>query len=323
MGGNPLSDLGRRRGRRQHNPDGTMTLIEHLYELRFRLAIALVAAGIGATLGFLWFGHAVGPIPKLGDLLTEPYCSLPSNLRANLAGNGECRLLATKPFEAFMLQFKVGATAGIVLTCPVWLYELWAFITPGLYAKERKFAMTFVACAAALFVVGAVLAYLIVSRGLQVLLGFGGGQVITALTGSEYFNFVISLLVVFGASFELPLLVVMLNRVGIVKYEKLRKWRRGIIFGLFVFAAVATPSADAISMSILAAALTILFEMAVQIARLHDRRLARQRAEEGWDSWSDEEQSPLNHRVDPVDDVEPSALSTPPPSSHTRYDDAT
>jgi sec-independent protein translocase protein TatC len=136
----------------------------------------------------------------------------------------------------------------------------------------------------------------------------------------------VSLLVIFGASFEIPLLVVMLNRVGVVRYEQLKKWRRGIIFGLFVFAAVATPSPDALTMTVLAVTLTILFEIAIQIARLHDRNAARQRAAEGWDSWSDEERSPLNHQVEPVEDVEPvepSSSSTSLPLSGHRYDDAT
>jgi sec-independent protein translocase protein TatC len=322
VGGNPF----RRRSARQRNADGTMTLMEHLYELRYRLGLALLAVLVGGIIGFLWFSHGVGPVPSLGVLLTEPYCSLPLNLKATLAPGQPCKLLTTQPFEAFSLQMKVGVTAGIVLTCPVWLHQLWAFITPGLYARERKFARVFVGFAAVLFVGGAALAYIIVARALQMLLGFGGGQTISALTGTAYFNFMVSLLVVFGASFEIPLLVVMLNRVGVVRYEQLKKWRRGIIFGLFVFAAVATPSADALTMTVLAVTLTLLFEIAIQITRLHDRKLARQRAAEGWDSWSDEEQSPLNHRVEPVDDVEPvepSSLPTSLPSSGHRYDDAT
>ncbi|KAA2266527.1 twin-arginine translocase subunit TatC [Solihabitans fulvus] len=299
-----------------------MTLIEHLYELRHRLGLALLAIFVGGILGFLWFQFNIGPIPKLGSLLTEPYCQLPQELRADIGGHGECKLLQTAPFEAFLIQFKVGIAAGAVFFSPVWLYQLWAFITPGLYAKERKFALVFVSCAVVLFATGAVLAYLVVPKGLEVILHFGGNQFITALKGDEYVSFILGMLIIFGVSFELPLLVVMLNRVGILPYDKLRRWRRGMIFGLFVFAAVATPGSDPFSMLALAGALTILFEFAIQLARLHDRKKARQRVAEGWEGVSDDEASPLNYQPEPVAPAEPVETPAADPQ-RVRYDDAT
>ncbi|WP_285748283.1 twin-arginine translocase subunit TatC [Lentzea sp. NBRC 105346] len=268
-----------------------MSLKEHLYELRHRLGVALLWVALGAVLGFLWFMFKIGPIPSLGKLMTDPYCQPDLKpFRADIGG--ECKLLQTEPFEAFMIQLKVGTAAGMVMFSPAWLYQLWAFITPGLYAKERRFARTFVFFAAILFCAGAVLAYWVVPQGLKVLMGFGGDQFITALTGGKYISFVLSLLVIFGVSFELPLLVVMLNRAGIISYEKLNKWRRGLIMGLFVFAAIATPGTDPISMVALAVALTGLFELAIQIARVHDKRKARERKDDGWDGLSDDEASP-------------------------------
>jgi sec-independent protein translocase protein TatC len=266
---------------RRHNPDGTMSLRDHLYELRHRLGMALLGLLVGCIAGFLWFQWRVGPIPNLGDLLTAPYCALPPNVRFEPIA-GKCQLLQTQPFEAFLIQFKVGLAAGAVLTSPFWLYQIWAFITPGLYDKERKFTRIFVALASILFACGAVLAYLVVPKGLALLVSFGGDTFITALTANDYISFVLVMLLIFGVSFELPLLITMLNRVGILPYRNLKRWRRGIIFTLFVFAAVATPGTDPIGMLALAGSMTVLFELAVQIARLHDRKKDIQSVAEGW-----------------------------------------
>jgi sec-independent protein translocase protein TatC len=299
--------------RRKVNPDGSMTLMEHLYELRNRLFVALCAIALGGVLGFIWWGVAPFGLPSLGDLLTEPYCALPTTLRLT-PNPGRCQLLQTAPFEVFTLRMQVGLAAGAVLTAPIWIYQVWAFITPGLYANERKFALSFVGTASVLFAAGAVLAYFVVPTGLSFLANLGGGQFITALTGDAYISFLLTMLAVFGLTFELPLLVVMLNRVGVLPYSKLKRWQRGILFGLFVLAAVATPGNDPISMLALAFALVVLFESAVLIARAHDRAMARRRAEQGWDDLDPDQPSPLDHHVDPV-----------PPSEDPapRYDEAT
>ncbi|MET1072708.1 MAG: twin-arginine translocase subunit TatC [Umezawaea sp.] len=301
-----------------------MSLKDHLYDLRHRLGLGLLFIAVGAIFGFFWWSWRLFGLPSLGDFVISPYCGIPLDDRLH-QGADTCQLLQTEPFEAFMIQLKVGAAAGMALTAPLWLYQVWRFIAPGLYSRERKFALVFVGVASVLFVMGAVLAFYVVPQGLSVLVGFGDNKFLTALSGGSYINFVLALLLIFGVSFELPLVVVMLNQVGIVSYEKLNKWRRGIIFALFIFAAIATPGTDPISMVALAIALTLLFEVAIQIARVHDRRAAKRRAAEGLDELDDDEAAPFDYTPSAVEESAPEVATPTAPAEpqRVRYDDAT
>ncbi|WP_374727547.1 twin-arginine translocase subunit TatC [Haloactinomyces albus] len=293
-----------------------MTLVDHLYELRYRLGLATLAIVAGGILGFWWFSHSPFGLPTLSTFVTGPYCSLPAEMRFS-PEDGQCQLMQTKPFEVFMIRLKVGLSLGAVLLSPVWLYQVWAFITPGLYTKERKFAGTFVALASVLFTVGAALAYFVVPEGLAFMVGFGGDAFFTALTGGEYINFVLLMLIIFGVSFELPLILVMLNRAGLVSFDQLRSWWRGIVFVLFIFAALATPGQDPISMIVLAAALSVLFGIAMLLCRSHDRSKARKLEQQGLQGLDPDEASDIDHRPSSLD-VTPSAAS-----SSTEHEDAT
>lgn len=205
--------------------------------------------------------------------------------------DGECRLIATSPFEMFLLRLKIGALAGIVFSSPIWLYQLWAFITPGLQKNERGWAFAFVSVAVTLFVSGAVLAYAVVAYGLDFLLSIGDNTQIAALSGGQYFNFVLALLMIFGVSFEVPLIIAALNLAGLVSYEMIKDKRRIIVVSLFIFAAMMTPGQDPFSMAVLAVALVALVEMAIQFARINDKRRAKNRPE--WLDQDDESAAPL------------------------------
>lgn len=299
-----------------------MTLMEHLYELRRRLFLSVLAIFLGAVIGFIWFSVGIPAlrIRELGDILTEPYCAVPSPPRVEFAGVDKCQLLATGPFSTLQLRLTAAIMAGFVLSCPFWLYQLWAYVGPALYSKEKKFALSFTAIGAVLFTGGMVLAYLIIPEALKVLLGFGGDFVQAALDPQLYYKFLIGMMLIFGVSLELPLLLVMLNFAGVVKGAKLAKARRYAFFGLIVFAGIAVPGNDPISMSVLAAALCILYEVAVQVAKAHDRRKAKTAAA-SYAELPDEVASPLapsdqadaaaEFGVAPIDAAEP-VSATPP-----------
>ena len=226
----------------------------------------------------------------LGEILRGPYCALPPESRADFTDGGKCRLLATGPFEMFMLRLKVGALAGLVLSSPVWLYQIWAFIVPGLHKKERRSTFTFVSLAVLLFVTGAIIAYFVVHYGLSFLL-----------------TILLALLLIFGVSFEVPLIIAMLNIVGVLEYETIKEKRRIIILVLFVFAAFMTPGQDPFSMVVLALSLTLLVELAMQFAKWNDKRRARKRPE--WMDLDDDAASPLDSAPAPV--ARPAPVDSP------------
>ncbi len=285
---NPLRRFVRRK---QRSADGTMSLRDHIAELRSRLFKALFFIGLGAVVGWILY-------PQIMDVLIQPYCALPADQRLQ-TGNG-CQLIFTAPLDGFVLRLKVGAICGIILAAPFWVYQLWAFITPGLHRKEKRWTVLFVALSTILFAAGAAISYLTIEKALDLLVGLAGDSTAAALDAPKYISFVTSMLLVFGAAFELPLLVTALNRVGVLSAERLLRWQRLSIFLIFVFAAVATPSQDPISMLMLAIPMTLLFEISVLFAWLHDRRKARREAAQGFGALDDDEVSPLDLTVEPV-----------------------
>lgn len=256
-----------------------MSLVEHIQELRRRLIISLIALFIGTVVGYIWYQRSLWGIPTLGDILRGPYCSLPPEKRASFSPDGECRLLATRPFEMFMLRLKVGALAGTVFSSPVWLGQLWRFITPGLLKNERRYTFSFVFVAVVLFITGAVVAYYVIAYGLEFLFSVGHDVQVAAMTGHDYYGFLLASLLIFGVSFEVPLFLATLNLVGVLHYDSLKDKRRLIVMLVFVFAAVATPGQDPVGMTVLGLALCLLVELALQFTRINDKRRKNSRPE--------------------------------------------
>jgi len=270
-----------------------MTLVEHLYELRKRLFRAVLAITAGFVVGLFLY-------PQIFDLLTEPFQTTIDRL-AREEGL-EATLTMTGVADPFTMQLKTALVSGIVMSSPVWLYQIWAFVTPGLHRNERKWSVLFMAIAGPLFIGGVAVGFFVLPKGLGILLDFTPQDVSNLVEVSRYLSFILRMLLVFGVAFEIPLFVVLLNLAGVVSGRALGEHRAWIILGTFVFAAVATPSTDPISMLFLAVPMGLLFLLSEGIARLVDRRRAR--SEEDYGQYADDEASPIEPS-EPVDPDEP------------------
>lgn len=290
--------------------DGSMTLVEHLLELRNRLFKATVSITIGLIIGYFL------SIPVF-DLLRQPYCDL-RDLPLD-----DCTFTVLAPTDPFLQRLKIALWVGLIITAPIWMYQLWAFVAPGLHGRERRWAYAFGALAIPLFVGGAVLAYIVVDRGLHFLLEAGVTQQLDQLEVTRYITFVTTLILVFGLSFQFPVLLLLLNFSGLVSARRLLDAWRVVVFACFAFAAIFTPDPGPFGMVLLATALSILYFAAVGVAFLHDRRKARR---EEFADLSDDEISPLDEDLEPVTaggPVEPASAIDEPAPLADRYDDIT
>jgi sec-independent protein translocase protein TatC len=273
-----------------------MSVVDHLRELRRRIILSLIVIAIGAAVAYLFYN----PILRF---LEAPYCHVPPEKRGALPGSN-CELTYFGVTTGFIVRLKICALVGVIGTAPFWLYQLWAFVTPGLKAKERKYTISFVAVASVLFALGMSLAYIIMFPGLKVLIQ-QAGDTFPTLTIDSYLGFLTLLLLVFGSAFELPLLIVMLNLARVLPYKLLRRWQRLSIFLIFVFAGVATPTPDPFTMCAMALPMVALFEGAVYFAYVHDKRLAKRRVADGDAELPDDQASsvnPLPDRLNPDPD---------------------
>ena len=259
-----------------------MSLIEHLRELRSRLFKASVAIVICTV-------AAWGFYPQIFDILSQPVNEIVEKAQAN---GRDVRLVLGGVADAFILQIKVSVVTSLLVTCPIWIYQVWRFITPGLYRKEKLRAYLFAAVATPLFVGGAVLAYLLLPLGLSILFGFTPLGVGNYVPVDRYLSFFLRMVLVFGISFLTPLFIVMLNIFDMLEAKAITSRWRVVVLGVFAFAAVATPTGDPVNMTLLAAPVLLLISIATFIAWLNDKRRARKRQDDPVLGLSDDEASP-------------------------------
>ena len=236
-----------------------MTLGEHLGELRRRLIISICAIAVGAIVTYVLYGQIL-------SVLQSPYCQA----LTHTSQAGQCNFYVTQPLQGFALRLNVSAYGGILIALPVTLYQLWRFITPGLKANEKKYALPFTFATAGLFGLGAFVAYLTFPHAMRFLLDVSGPSktIVAILSPNSYVQLILLLMVAFGVTFEFPVLLVALELAGVLTPAKLSHWRRWAIIGMVLFAAIVTPSSDPFSMLALAIPLLLFYEASILIGRM-------------------------------------------------------
>ena len=273
------------RSQRQVNPEGRMPVMDHIRELRNRVVKVLLAVGAGMIAGFIFFN----PVWRV---IERPLCS------AVIRGHTGCQTLGVNqlaldgPLDSFYLRVKVAVIVAVIVSSPVWLYQAWAFIAPGLYAREKRWGYVFLGTAVPLFLAGIALAYLSLGRSMHYLLGLTPSGVANIIDVDQYMSFVMAMMLAFGIAFLVPLGIIMLNLAGILTHQQFRKWRRVMIFAVFLIAGMANPSPDPITMLILGGACAALVEVAEFIVWSHDRRKARLHPDP-YASLADDQLSPI------------------------------
>ena len=242
------------------DPSGTMTIIEHLEELRYRLVLAIGSIGVGSIAGWFLYEPVI-------NFLKDPYCHYVATHPSGSV-NGKCQFYYLGAIDGVLIKLKVVVFLGLALALPFVLYQLWAFIVPGLKNSERRMAIPFVLTSTVLFAMGGLVAFITLPKALAFLLGFAGPGIAPLLTADKYLSFVILVTLAFGLSFEFPLVLIFLSIVGILSSQKMRGWRRPAILFIAVFAAVITPSSDPYSMLAMMIPMYVFYEAAIIITRL-------------------------------------------------------
>jgi sec-independent protein translocase protein TatC len=271
-------DLFRGKPRDPIGEGGRMSLGDHFRELRARVMRSSLYLVVATIIALFFYD-------QLFQLIFEPY----NQAREMLGAKTTTRAVITGVGSPLLLQLKLCGIAAIVATSPLWLYEIWAFVVPGLHRSERKWSRIFALTAGPLFIAGVVVGYFVLPKGIATLIGFTPDGLEQLTEFGDFFSFITRMLLVFGVAFEIPLFVVLLNLAGVVSGKALGRYRPWIVVGTFVFAAVATPSTDPFSMLMLAVPMLILLLLSEVIARIVDRRRGRTTTDE----YDDDVASPL------------------------------
>ncbi|CAN2196996.1 TatC Sec-independent protein secretion pathway component TatC [Candidatus Nanopelagicaceae bacterium] len=243
-----------------------MPLLEHFRELRNRVVKSALAVCLGSIIGWFFYNEII-------TKLAEPVCDLRAAQESGAASCGA--LYINGVLGPLNLQIKVAILSGIIITAPIWLYQLWAFIAPALHRKEKRYSILFFAAATPFFAIGAYLGYTILPIAVRVLFGFTPTSLANLVKFDDYLDFVMRAILLFGIAFELPVFLVTFNAIGFLSGKSILKPWRIWVFAICLFVAGFTPSADPLSMLALAGPLILLYLMAGGIALLNDRRRAR------------------------------------------------
>ncbi len=274
------------RGRPRHpvGEDGRMALSDHFRELRARLIRSALLLVILFFVAIYFYG-------PLLELVRHPY----NQAQVQLKDKGVISTIVIRDATGgLLLQMKLCGVVALIAASPYWLYQIWAFVLPGLHDKEKKYSRMFAAVAGPLFFGGVALGYYVLPKGLEVLISFVPKGVVNLVDFSTYFSFLMRMLLIFGIAMEIPLFVVLLNLAGVVSGQALGRSRPWIIIGTMVFAAVATPSTDPFSMLMLAIPMLILFAISEILARIFDRVRGRgAHRQDRTEQWADDQASTL------------------------------
>jgi sec-independent protein translocase protein TatC len=268
----PASNLRRRRRlfrkrRRTLQTGGTMSIMEHLTELRQRLVWSALAFVTVSVVIFVFYN-------PLLEFLRGPLCDLPDRY----LGRAGCDLIITKPTEGFTFRLKVTAMFGIAFSSPFWIYQIYAFVLPALHPKERRYVVPFIASSTTLFLIGATMAYLVLPTGLRVLFTIGGEGLEPFLKAEEYLDFVGLMLLGFGVLFQLPLVLLFLGLAGVVNVQQLRRQRRLALIGIVALSAIITPTQDPFTLLAVSVPLYAMYEATILILKVTLRRRERDKA---------------------------------------------
>ena len=239
----------------------SMSLLEHFSEFRKRFIKACFGVAIGLAIGWAFYNPVI-------NLLVRPFCN-----PKKLVGASHCGVLYINGvLGPINLHLTVAFLLGIFISSPIWIYQLWAFVSPGLHKKEKRYSVGFLFAAIPFFAAGALLGYLLISPAVKFLLDFTPGSLTNLIRFDEYLNFVLRIILIFALAFELPVFLIALNLTGVVRGRSMLKPWRYVVFGITVFCGIFVPTGDPLSMILLAIPMIMFYFLAAVIGILVDRK---------------------------------------------------